>query len=213
MNKVVNGLLLMLFCIFVASCSPKWTPKKYRLVEITDTGEIYSTLNLEKRNDAGKSIYRKMLIQKRWMPDSLFRTISGLANENKWPVGIKTAQQRFDNRLKMRQIKAYTTSVKFKGKYILYVPASENNRENKDLAAEFQTEKDYYMIIGKGGVTKKDEWLKGYENWKRPPRVKVKDVEPAGKPPVPSAIPKNPRTPQTVPPTSTQDNSKDSDGK
>ncbi len=147
------------------------------------------------------------------MPDSLFRTISGLANENKWPAGMRTTQQRFDNSQKMRRIKAYT-AVKFKGKYILYVPSKENNRENKDLAAELQTDKDFYIIIGKRGVTKKDEWLKGYENWKRPPRAKIKAEakEPTAKPVSPAPAPgKNPRDkmPQTIPPPSGNNSSGD----
>ncbi len=200
MSKVFNQLLVILLIGLLAGCT-KWNPKKYRMVEITDTGEIYSTLNLEKRNDAGKSIYRRMLIKKRWMPDSLFRTISGLSNENKWPAGMRTAQQRFDNRVKMKGIQAYTAA-KFRGKYILYIPGKQNNRENKNLAPELQSDKDYYMIIGKRGVSKKDSILVGYENWKRPSRAKRKEEskEPSGKPASPtSPAPKNPRMPQTVP--------------
>ncbi|MBX7242999.1 MAG: hypothetical protein K1X92_14750 [Bacteroidia bacterium] len=216
MITYLNRVLIVLLSVFMLGCSTKWNPKKYRMVEITDTGEIYSTLNLEKRNDAGKSVYRKIMIKKRWVPDSLFRTISGLANENKWPAGMRSAQQRFDNSQKMRRIKAYT-AIKFKGKYVLYVPAKENNRENKDLAAELHTDKDFYIIIGKRGVTKKDEWLKGYENWKRPPRAKIREEakEPQAKPAAPAPGPKNPRDkmPQTVSPPQNSSTPDDPDNK
>jgi hypothetical protein len=182
--KYFIGCLWIL--IFLFSCTPKWNPQKYRLAEITDAGEIYSTLNLEKRNDNNVPIYRKRLMKKRWIPDSLFRTISGNCTEAKWPAGIKTPQLRQENRLRMRQYRTYIVT-HFKGKYLLYIPKSEN-KNLKNMPNEMLPANDLYMIVGKRGVTKKDEYILGYENWKRSPRKKRKEetrIEPKTSTPSP----------------------------
>lgn len=174
-NMKKTHLLLLLLPFLLISCYKKWDPRKYRQVEIVDPGEIYSTLNLEKRNDNNKTIFRNFLLKKRWLPDSLFRTISSSCNESKWVTPLKTPQNRLDNRGKLRQYKAYLVT-KFKGKYIVYIPSKENGRSSKTLPQDFITDRDIYMIISPSGIEKmeKDSVLHGFETWERPPRKKIR---------------------------------------
>ena len=172
----MKHILIISLAIFLVSCSSKWDMRHYRRVEIKDAGEIYSTLNLDKKNENGKPRVKMILINQRWVPDSLFKTMQSLSNENKWPAGIKTAKQRKENEKKLGLYRAYIAT-SFRGKYILYIPAKEN-KDNKNLSADMISNNDFYMIIGKSGVERKDSLMKGYEKWKRGKVVKF-DPNPA----------------------------------
>lgn len=173
--KIIHACLLLLSLLMV-SCYKKWNPQKYRQVEITDPGEIYSTLNLEKRNDNNKTKIKNFLIKKRWLPDSLFRIIASNVNESKWTAPIKTPQLRLDNRQKLRKYNAYIVT-KFRGKYIVYIPAKMNGRTNTTLPQDFVTDRDFYMIVGGAGLQKypSDSVFHGFETWKRPSRKKIRE--------------------------------------
>ncbi len=166
----MKHILIISLAIFLVSCSSKWNMKNYRRVEIKDAGEIYSTLNLDKKTENGKPRMKMILVNQRWVPDSLFKTMQSLSNENKWPAGLKTAKLRKENEQKLGLYRAYIAT-SFKGKYILYIPAKEN-KNNKDLSSDMISNNDFYMIIGKSGVERKDSLMKGYENWKRGKVVK-----------------------------------------
>ena len=150
--------------MFLVSCTPKWDPRKYRRVEIVDAGEIYSTFDINKHEKE-----KKILDKKRWLPDSVLRKVTAASSESRWPPAIQTPQLRHDNQKKMKQYKAYLIT-SFKNKHILYIPNAENKGAN--IAPELMSDRDFYMIIGKKGIERKDEFMKGYENWTRPPRPK-----------------------------------------
>lgn len=163
MRKFAYFLFLSLL-MFLVSCTPKWDPRKYKRVEIVDAGEIYSTFDINKHEKE-----KKILDKKRWLPDSVLRKVTAATSESRWPPAIQTPQLRHDNQKKMKQYKAYLIT-SFKNKHILYIPNTENKGAN--IAPELMSDRDFYMIIGKKGIEKKDEYMKGYENWTRPPRPK-----------------------------------------
>lgn len=164
-------LIISLALIFAYSASAqKWDMRNYRRVQIKDAGEIYATLNLDKKTENGKPRMKMILINQRWVPDSLFKSMQSLTNENKWPAGLKTAKQRHENEKKMGLYRAYIAT-SFRGKYILYIPAKEN-KDNKNLSADMVSNNDFYMIVGKKGVERKDSLMRGYEKWKRGKVVK-----------------------------------------
>lgn len=194
---IMKQFLIISLAIFLVSCSSKWDPRAYRRVEIRDAGEIYSTLSLDKKTENGKPKTKMILINQRWVPDSLFKTMQQLSNENKWPAGLKTAKQRKENEEKLRLYRAYIAT-SYKGKYILYIPAKEN-KDNKNLSSDMISNNDFYMIIGKSGVERKDSLMKGYEHWKRGKVVKF-DPSPT------ASTPKNASTTAPRHPANNRDN-------
>jgi len=167
--------------MFLVSCTPKWDPRKYRRVEIIDAGEIYSTFDINKHEKE-----KKILDKKRWLPDSVLRKITAASSESRWPPAIQTPQLRHDNQKKMKQYKAYLIT-SFKNKHILYIPNAENKGAN--ISPELMSDRDFYMIIGKKGIERKEEFMKGYENWTRPPRPKKPSTPVAAAPSRTSANP------------------------
>lgn len=190
-------LWILIGCIVLwAGCMPKWNMSQCREAEIVNTDEIYSTYSLEQKNDNGKQRIKKILINRRKMTDSMFRVVSPLVSETRWPNAIKTAKQRHDLRPKMRQYKGYVLTG-FRGKYIVYLPQKENNKDTKGLAPELALTQDIYMIIGKSGVELGDTVMKGYANWKRPKWERFKDMQSAAKPQ--PKQPMNPKESKPVP--------------
>ncbi|MFN0203646.1 MAG: hypothetical protein ACKVTZ_19120 [Bacteroidia bacterium] len=165
------GIISLLFLLILQSCAPKWDPRKYRAVKITDSELIYSTYDLNKKEHEKDKL---ILTKKRKLPDSLFKKITTGYNETRWPPALQTPQLRYDNRRKLKFYKAYIIT-EFKNKYIVYVP----NKENKGsivLPPEMMSDKDFYMIVGKGNVEKQDEFMKGYENWTPPVKGKKEEA-------------------------------------
>lgn len=189
----VSTCLLLLFS---SACYRKWNPQRYVKAEIVDPGEIYSTWNLEKRNDNNKQRNRIFLLKRRWLPDSVFRVVANSCNESRWVAAIRTPQQRFDNRGKIRNYNAYIVT-SFGGKHILYIPGKQNNKNNTKLPQELAVDKDFYMIVGKKGVERlrPDSLYPEFKDWKRPPfktiRKQYKTALGELTPPSPSVSPKD----------------------
>lgn len=118
------------------------------VVQITNSGQLYSTYNLEGDEDAMEAL--------RDAAGGNVNYILKYANEDMWPEGISTLSAWERNRTAMEAYKTYKVA-EFGEKIIIWVPKSENQSMPTDL----RPDQDIYMVIGKSGVSVKGSGFSG----------------------------------------------------
>ncbi|MFN8287567.1 MAG: hypothetical protein U0V74_12470 [Chitinophagales bacterium] len=108
-------------------------------MKITDSGDLYSTYDIEGTSEAVSEIKR--------VASGSYYDIVKTAKESAWPAGIATLDARDKVRTKMNDYVVYKVA-EFDGKYLLKVPADENKHMPYNMRADY----DFYFVIGTTGA-------------------------------------------------------------
>lgn len=118
---------------------PIFLQAQLKAVHITDSGELYSTFNLEGDEDA-KAELRKVVSAYE------LTNIIKYSVEDNWPSGIATLSARDENRPKIALYHTYLLGT-FDSKGVLVIPADEN----KHMPSNMLPSRDIYFIMGNSG--------------------------------------------------------------
>ena len=124
---------------------------KGQRMKITDSGDLYSTYDIEGTDEAVSAIKKAASAD--------YYNIIKYAKEGGWPTGIATLDARDEVRSKMNDYVVYKVA-EFDGKYLLKVPAAEN----KHMPANMRADYDFYFVIGQTGASPAGEQSKTYSN-------------------------------------------------
>ena len=127
--------------------SAKGTPIRW-----VDTAQMMSTPNLPDDADALSAI-------RAVVGEAGLQEVVDYSHERNWPGSMSTLQGRNDNRAAISNYVAYAAVDLRDGRYILWIPAAEN----QSMPANLRPTKNFYMVIGESGVQ-----LPSQNTWTRP---------------------------------------------
>lgn len=144
LNHFMGYIAVLCFVWICVGCGGsiyKFAGKKYTLVKIADSGELYSTY--EFNGDDRKTMIGQGLTD----PD--IRKIEKYGVEQNWPKAIATLEGRDEVRPQILMYNTYKIAELGKGeKWILIVPAGKN----KHMPENMRPATDIFFIMGKSGM-------------------------------------------------------------
>ena len=119
-----------------AAASAKGTPIRW-----VDSAQMMSTPNLRDDTNA-------LSILRNAVGDAGLQEVLDYSNERNWPGSMSTLQGRNENRAAISKYVAYPFVDLGDGRYILWIPANENQH----MPANLRPTKNFYMMIGASGI-------------------------------------------------------------
>lgn len=124
---------ILICCAATTAFSQKAKP-----IKIVDPGELYSTYDLQQteKDEISKQV-----------KSGEYEYILTHCNEDSWPEGINTLDERLENVEAIKNYKAFKVA-KLDAIYVVKIPA----KDNKKIKGDMKPEHDFYFIIGEKGI-------------------------------------------------------------